>query len=79
MLSASKRASKLSSKDPPVDASRTRQKWRDAKDSASEVFRQRVRAHVEAKPEEADRLGLRVDRTKSRRRDRGDGDGRVKV
>jgi hypothetical protein len=43
------------------------------------VFRQRVRAHVEAKPEEADRLGLRVDRTKSRRRDRGDGDGRVKV
>ena len=79
MLSASKRASKLSSKDPPVDASRTRQKWRDAKDSASEVFRQRVRAHVVAKPEEADRLGLRVDRTKSRRRDRGDGDGRVKV
>lgn len=76
MMSASKRASKLSSKDRTREGSSSAAaKW---KDSASEVFRRRVRAHVEAKPEEAGRLGLRVNRPKLRRRDKEDS-GRFKV
>lgn len=70
MMSASKRASKLSSEERTRGGSSSAAaKWRD---SASEVFRRRVRAHVEAKPEEAGRLGLRVDRPKLRRRDKED-------
>ena len=76
MMSASKRASKLSSKDRTREGSSAAAKW---KDSASEVFRRRVRAHVEAKPEEAGRLGLRVNRPKLRRRDKEDSSGRFKV
>ena len=70
MMSASKRASKLSSEERTREGSSSAAaKWRD---SASEVFRRRVRAHVEAKPDEAGRLGLRVDRPKLRRRDKED-------
>ena len=76
MMSASKRASKLSSKDRTREGSSAAAKW---KDSASEVFRRRVRAHVEAKPEETGRLGLRVNRPKLRRRDKEDSSGRFKV
>ena len=68
MMSASKRASKLSSEERTREGSSSAAaKW---KDSASEAFRRRVRAHAGAKPEEAGRLGLRVDRPKLRRRDR---------
>ena len=76
MMSASKRASKLSSEDRTREGySSAAAKW---KDSASEVFRRRVRAHVQAKPEEAGRLGLRADMPKLRRRDNEDS-GRFKV